>query len=75
MLHLLDYKKGVLIMGKNCMGCKTILKGEVLELANYEGMKLTIESMPEIRLHMTDGLHHTTREIYNCPFCGNSFEK
>ncbi len=27
------------------------------------------------RLHMTDGKHHTTKEIYHCPYCGRKLSK
>lgn len=27
------------------------------------------------RLHMTNGIYHTTKEIYHCPYCGRSFER
>ena len=33
--------------------------------------KIYIENVANIfRLHMTNGRHHTTRDIYYCPFCG-----
>lgn len=62
-------------MNKGCLGCQSVLEGNTLTLSNYEGLELTIESMPEIKLHMTDGFHHTTRDIFYCPFCGNKLTK
>ena len=26
------------------------------------------------RLHMTNGMHHTIRKIYYCPFCGRELK-
>jgi RNA polymerase subunit RPABC4/transcription elongation factor Spt4 len=65
-------------MKKCCSACKTFLNGEELELNNYKGLIVKIEparANEAPRLHITDGEHHITREIFYCPFCGNSLEK
>lgn len=55
-----------------CTGCK--LKAnesvEILENANTD-FKAYIENTGNgYRLHFTNNIHHTVRDIYFCPFCG-----
>lgn len=65
-------------MKKGCYGCNTLLSGKELGLNNYKGLIVKIDPSKANefpRLHVTDMEHHITREIFYCPFCGNSLEK
>ena len=60
-----------------CSGCE-LKNGErvsVLEPSTTD-YKVYIENVANtFRLHMTDGKHHNTRDIYNCPFCGRNLRR
>lgn len=55
-----------------CVACE-IQNGERTEVLDNSttDFKVYLENVANIfRLHMTDGRHHSTRDIYHCPFCG-----
>lgn len=55
-----------------CVACE-IKNGERTEVLDNSATdyKVYLENVANIfRLHMTDGRHHSTRDIYHCPFCG-----
>lgn len=55
-----------------CVACE-IENGERTRLLSNQtsDSKLYLENVANrFRLHMTDGRHHSTRDIYSCPFCG-----
>lgn len=58
-----------------CVACE-IDNGDRTKLFDNSktGYKLYMENVCNVfRLHMTDGIHHNTRDIYSCPFCGRRF--
>ena len=60
-----------------CIGCdlKNGEKVVVLEPATTD-YKVYLENCANVfRLHMTNGRHHNTRDIYYCPFCGRELKK
>ena len=60
-----------------CIGCD-LKNGERIKVISNSKTDFVVymENSAEVfRLHMTDGQHHTTRDIYHCPFCGRNLEK
>lgn len=60
-----------------CSGCD-LKNGEqtrILDNSNTD-FDVYLENVANrFRLHMTDEMHHTTRDIYYCPFCGRKLNK
>ena len=56
-----------------CIACEIKNGGRTEILDNPStNYKIYIENVANIfRLHMTNGRHHSTRDIYYCPFCGS----
>ena len=55
-----------------CIACE-IKNGERTEILDNPATdyKIYIENAANIfRLHITNGRHHSIRDIYYCPFCG-----
>lgn len=60
-----------------CMGCN-LKFGEKVKILSNSATDFVVYMeycTDAFRLHMTDGEHHTTRDIYHCPFCGRDLEK
>lgn len=60
-----------------CSGCdlKNGERTRILDNSNTD-FKVYLENVANrFRLHMTNGRHHTTRDIYYCPFCGGKLNK
>lgn len=57
-----------------CIACE-IENGERTKLLDNHATdyKVYLENAANIfRLHMENGRHHSTRDIYHCPFCGRN---
>ena len=60
-----------------CIGCD-LKNGESIDIISNSNTEFKVElenAAGTFRLHMTDGIHHTVREIYFCPFCGRKLKK
>ena len=60
-----------------CLGCD-LKNGEQTKILENSATNFVVylENKSDIfKLHMTDGTHHTTKEIYHCPFCGRTLVK
>lgn len=60
-----------------CSGCdlKNGERTKVIDNSTTDFVVYLENSANIFRLHMTDGRHHTTKEIYHCPFCGRCLER
>lgn len=60
-----------------CMGCN-LKDGERIKVISNPATDFVvyIENRSDVfKLHMTDGRHHTEKDIYCCPFCGRVLVK
>lgn len=60
-----------------CLGCD-LENGEFTRILSNKATDFVVNMEiieGHVKLHMTDGEHHTTRDIYHCPFCGRNLEK
>ena len=60
-----------------CGGCD-LKNGESVKIISNSNTKFEVDlenAGGTFRLHMTDCEHHTTKEIYYCPFCGRKLTK
>lgn len=60
-----------------CSGCD-LKNGERTKVIDNERTDFVVylENAANVfRLHMTNGRHHTTKEIYHCPFCGRDLQQ
>lgn len=59
-----------------CFGCE-LKENQSNRLLSHEWTKseLWMERAAGVfRLHLVDGTHHSTRDIYFCPFCGRNLK-
>lgn len=59
-----------------CGGCD-LKNGERVKVIDNSATDYVVyleKCANRFRLHMTNGRHHTTKEIYHCPFCGRNLE-
>ena len=60
-----------------CSGCN-LKNGESVKLISNSNTEFQIDienAGGTFRLHMTNNVHHTIREIYYCPFCGRNLRR
>ena len=59
-----------------CFGCdlKNGEREKVIDNSTTDFVVWLENCANTFRLHMTNGRHHTTKEIYYCPFCGRDLK-
>lgn len=60
-----------------CYGCdlKNGERTKVIDNACTDYVVYIENCVDNFRLHMTNGRHHTVRDIYYCPFCGRALKE